>query len=113
MATKKKIVSADTLSKSKKNTKKASKSNGIDFGKLTDLVGDKGDLLEDVAGSLLGSSKNKKTSKKNKNQKDTDLLEDVAKSLLSNKTNKKDTEDDIKINFILRLLKKLFSRNKD
>ena len=73
MATKKKVISADTISKTKKNSKK-----GIDIDKVKDIVVDNKDLIADVAEGFLGVDidgdgkvgNNKKTAKKKSTKKE-------------------------------------------
>lgn len=83
-----KVVSADTLKPKNKNVAK-SKSNGLDLGKLTDLVGDNKELIGDLAETFLGG--NDKKSKKTKKDDDS-LLENLAETFLGN--DKKSKKDD-------------------
>jgi hypothetical protein len=67
MATKKKIVSADTLKPKKSvGTTKKSAGSKLDLGKIKDFVSDNKDTIEkiaDVAEGLFGANTSKKTSK--------------------------------------------------
>lgn len=82
MATKKKVISADTISKTKKNSKK-----GIDVEKVKDIVVDNKDLIADVAEGFLGvdidgdgdvgGSKKKTTKKKSVKKEEKSTLESV------------------------------------
>lgn len=81
MATKKKVISADTISKTKKNSKK-----GIDIDKVKDIVVDNKDLIADVAEGFLGvdidgdgdiGTSKKSTKKKSTKKEEKSTLESV------------------------------------
>ena len=97
MATKKKIISADTLSKGKKSTTKKA---GLNIDKVKDLVVDNKDLIEDVAEGFLGididgdgkigTSKKKTTKKKTtKKKEEKDSLSTVIDLVQTFSSNKK------------------------
>ena len=100
MATKRKIVSADTLSKTKtksngkKSSTKTKKSSNIDLGKLADLVDDNKNVIGRVADELLTDGTSKRRRKKN------------SKGSLD----AADTEG--MITMLIRALKSFFKKNK-
>lgn len=87
MATKKKIISADTLEKDNKKTNKKS-SSGLDLEKVQDFVTENKGLISRIAtiiGGLFITSKTKKIqkTKKTKNKKTSKNNSDVLDTLSS------------------------------